>query len=1017
MDPVGRDDVGGRLRRVVDDAAAGRSAALLLAGEPGIGKTTLLTEAARYAGSAGLRVGQGWGFPTEGVPGFWLWRQALRGLGLAAVLDGVIDGVLDAREVPDQSTVEDSDRFRLFDEVTSAVLAESLVQPLLIVLDDLQWADDGSLALLEFALRRLPVGAVALLGAYRDVDPVPSTPIAAVAARVPVLRLPGLAPPAVGLLLADLLGTPAAPEVVTQVHERTGGNPFFVEQVSWLMSTGEVGLPPGVRPALARRFDALPPRTAAALGAAAVLGARFGGDVLASVRGSTVEDVEADLAPAVAERLLIRDHEGYRFGHDLLREYGYERLGGAEAARLHAAAVRVLAARRAGLDGRSASSRAEGDEVDLAVLADHARRADPSSADTYAYSVDAAREASRRLAHEQAARHWSHAVVAAPPEDAVDALIGWGDAARRGGDTAVAATAYERAAELARRTGGGTGLARAALGLHAIGTRSRDRPDDLIARLDEALAELPDGPLRWRLLAALARVLAWHGQDRTRALALSAEAVEASQSSTVEHAEALLARHNVIWEPGTAAERLALAARIATASTDREVLAEARLLAAADRLELADPAFRVELDAFFELAAASGQPRLRYAAMVRRAMLALLAGEPDEAEPTIAAARALGEECGEPGWGDVWLDQSWQLAGLRGARAEFDLPAGVLDPAQERGLRAAILLAAGEAERAAKLVPTLRFPEPPGYQWPVDMAHAVEFAGALASAVPAGSASSTVDAGPFEDWYARLAPLEGTAVISGAAVTFLGVVDHHLGVLARLAGRDADARRHLIRAVELHTALGASAWVARSRHELGLLPDAGAPGSASASADAVFRRDGGMWTLTFGGTTVRLRDAKGLSDLTVLLANPGRSVAAADLVAAADAGRPRADLSLGADEVLDETARRRYRQRLADLETEIDEAERWADPVRAERARAEREALVAELTAAAGLAGRTRRLGDQSERARKAVTARIRDTIDHIAKVHPALGAHLAETVTTGTWCTYSPPTPVAWRF
>jgi hypothetical protein len=172
-----------------------------------------------------------------------------------------------------------------------------------------------------------------------------------------------------------------------------------------------------------------------------------------------------------------------------------------------------------------------------------------------------------------------------------------------------------------------------------------------------------------------------------------------------------------------------------------------------------------------------------------------------------------------------------------------------------------------------------------------------------------------------------------------------------------------------------------------------------------------------MWTLTFGGTTVRLRDAKGLSDLTVLLANPGRSVAAADLVAAADAGRPRADLSLGADEVLDETARRRYRQRLADLETEIDEAERWADPVRAERARAEREALVAELTAAAGLAGRTRRLGDQSERARKAVTARIRDTIDHIAKVHPALGAHLAETVTTGTWCTYSPPTPVAWRF
>src|SRR5262245_35678290 len=327
MDPVGREDVRGRLRRVVDDATAGRSGAVLLAGEPGIGKTTLLTSAARYAATIGLRVGQGWGFPTEGVPGFWLWQQALRPLGLDAALD------------PDTSTVEDSDRFRLFDEVTSELLAESLVQPILLILDDLQWADDGSLALLDFALRRLPVGALALLGAYRDVDPVPSPALAAVVSRVPGLRLPGLAPPAVGELLADVLGAPAPPDVVAQVHERTGGNPFFVEQVSWLMATGEVGLPPGVRPALARRFDALPAPTARALGAAAVLGARFQGDVLAEVCESTVDVTEGQLAPAVAERLLVRDGDGYRFGHDLLREYGYERLGGPEAARLHATAV------------------------------------------------------------------------------------------------------------------------------------------------------------------------------------------------------------------------------------------------------------------------------------------------------------------------------------------------------------------------------------------------------------------------------------------------------------------------------------------------------------------------------------------------------------------------------------------------------------------------------------------------------------------------------------------------------
>ena len=98
------------------------------------------------------------------------------------------------------------------------------------------------------------------------------------------------------------------------------------------------------------------------------------------------------------------------------------------------------------------------------------------------------------------------------------------------------------------------------------------------------------------------------------------------------------------------------------------------------------------------------------------------------------------------------------------------------------------------------------------------------------------------------------------------------------------------------------------------------------------------------------------------------------------------------------------------------LEAEIDEAGRWHDPARAERAALERDALVAELAAATGLGGRPRRLGDQSERARKTVTARIRDVLDRVERAHPALGAHLRASVTTGTWCSYSPPTPTAWE-
>jgi len=110
------------------------------------------------------------------------------------------------------------------------------------------------------------------------------------------------------------------------------------------------------------------------------------------------------------------------------------------------------------------------------------------------------------------------------------------------------------------------------------------------------------------------------------------------------------------------------------------------------------------------------------------------------------------------------------------------------------------------------------------------------------------------------------------------------------------------------------------------------------------------------------------------------------------------------------------TARRQIRARLADLGEDIAEAESWNDPERAARARAERDVLLRELAAAAGPAGQPRLLGDQSERARKTVTARIRDIISRIEQVHPALASHLSESITTGTRCSYSPPTPVTWR-
>jgi predicted ATPase len=189
-----------------------------------------------------------------------------------------------------------SERFRLFDEVTSLLLAESRIQPLLLLLDDLQWADQPSQLLLDFLARRLPTGAVAVVGSYRDTEPAPGPALAALAARTTVLPLTGLGPDAVGDLVADVVGEQRAAKVAAGVHRRTGGNPFFVQQVSWLLRSGQEGIPPGVHEAMELRFAGLP---AAALRTAAVIGRRFSADLVALVFGPPSGTVAEALAAAV----------------------------------------------------------------------------------------------------------------------------------------------------------------------------------------------------------------------------------------------------------------------------------------------------------------------------------------------------------------------------------------------------------------------------------------------------------------------------------------------------------------------------------------------------------------------------------------------------------------------------------------------------------------------------------------------------------------------------------------------
>ena len=171
---------------------------------------------------------------------------------------------------------------------------------------------------------------------------------------------------------------------------------------------------------------------------------------------------------------------------------------------------------------------------------------------------------------------------------------------------------------------------------------------------------------------------------------------------------------------------------------------------------------------------------------------------------------------------------------------------------------------------------------------------------------------------------------------------------------------------------------------------------------------AVFRREEAFWVLAFEGLVVHLTEVKGFHDLATLLAQPHAPIHCLEL-----AGRfaePRGD-----DPLLDERARRKLSARARELQEEVDEAEALNDRGRAERARGQLDQLVAALSRALGLGGRSRRLGSGAERARSAVTWRIRNAIRKVAAAHPALGRHLDHGVRTGTYCVYSAEKSVDW--
>ena len=181
------------------------------------------------------------------------------------------------------------------------------------------------------------------------------------------------------------------------------------------------------------------------------------------------------------------------------------------------------------------------------------------------------------------------------------------------------------------------------------------------------------------------------------------------------------------------------------------------------------------------------------------------------------------------------------------------------------------------------------------------------------------------------------------------------------------------------------------------------------PPRAEPGAPARLAFDAGTWLVDFGGTARRVKDSKGMRDIARLVARPGVAVAAIDLV-----GELVVERDLGP--ALDDTARTAYRRRIAEIDEALDAADTTGDADRSASLTAERDRLVAELSACVGLGGRARPTGSSAERARTTVTTRVKDALRRLDSAHPEAARHLRRSLRTGAFCRYDPDPIATWE-
>ncbi|MFG1999649.1 BTAD domain-containing putative transcriptional regulator [Spirillospora sp. NPDC048911] len=828
---VGREDELARLTTAARAAAAGRCSVALISGDAGMGKTSLIERLSDRLRGEGWTCAWGGAPETGGAPAAWPWAELLRELAaadppegeLARTLGPLLGDAVPGPGEPDATT----GRFRLHLAVGDYLCALSEKAPLLLVLDDLHWADDETLALLTRLTARLRGRPVFVIGTFRqtEISDRLAAALATLARQEPFrVELAGLAAAEVARLVRAVCATEVAEADVAGIAERTGGNPFFTREIARLLeaegpSAATRGVPAGVGDVLRRRVARLPEGAQSILRNAAVVGRDVDLAVLTAISGGDEDAVIEAVEAGLASGLIVEPVAGrIRFGHALVRDTLYEGLSRIRRTRLHGRVADALERRCPG---------------EIAALAHHFLAAGDQPARAVRYARLAAEAAEARFAHATAADLLVRAAdqLRARGPASVRELLEVEAAAIRASALAGLVVAARdrrlRAMAEARAFGDVRLLGRIIVShdvptfwtSHMYGTVDQDAVD----ATEEALAGLGDDDeeLRVRLLTSLAIEL--EGDLDGRGTEASVEAVRRARR---------LGRPELL--------AVALNGRYLNAYRTADQLAERRRVAT----EILELATTHDLGIYQVLG------RLQLQA-VSIASLDL-----ETAREHLAAGRRLSDQYGLPLLGLIasWYTAIEHVFAARteaAERAYVEVSEAIARTgiwSSERGMELLGIFCVRLSQgRAGELVDEARWV---WRQWSHVGAAVDLYAMALAGAGrPAEARRVAAEAGPVRpdyffdlvmtirglraialddheaavEAYGALLPYEGHVSGGACAVASVGPVAHVLGDLAVFLGRPGPAAGHYRRAARVAERVGARHWAEAARTALASL--------------------------------------------------------------------------------------------------------------------------------------------------------------------------------------------------